>query len=284
MVEVRCTDLLVSDADDLPIRRMTLGWDASAGWTPLGEQVTAVMLHPVFQRERTDKRPDAGDCGLSQLTSRVQFEDEAVGAAATAGTATVLKRAVWSKETKGLVAGETLGIGPPQGVGAGILDQVEWVEGQSPGVRLVSEGGGDVVRARSTFANRRDQLTSDQEIRPLTQLRGEGGQQRDAMQDPAVVRAQRQIVAAADQEPQLAVELGRDPQVALGQSGLDLRRFQHPVALRDLALVAQQAVEKGGVGEAADRGLAAAGIGHGCVRPAHGAHFSSRLEQWRTRR
>lgn len=103
VVEVRCTDLLVSDGDDLPIRRMTLAWDPAAGWKPLGEQVTAVMLHPVFQRERPDKRPDAGDCGLTQLTSRIQFEDEPAAAAA-AGSATILKREVWSKETKGLVA------------------------------------------------------------------------------------------------------------------------------------------------------------------------------------
>lgn len=104
VVEVRCSDLLVSDSEDLPMRRMSLAWDSAAGWKPLGEQITAVMLHPVFQRERTDKRADAGDCGLAQLTSRVQFETDTVLAAAAPGSAVLLKREVWSKELKGQVA------------------------------------------------------------------------------------------------------------------------------------------------------------------------------------
>ncbi len=104
VIEVRCSDLLVSDADDQSIRRMTMGWDATAGWQPLGERVTAVMLHPAYLRERTDKRADAGDCGMTQLTSRVQVDEEPVSAAVAAGTAIVLKREVWTKETKGLVA------------------------------------------------------------------------------------------------------------------------------------------------------------------------------------
>lgn len=104
VVEVRCSDLLVSDGDDLPMRRMSLAWDAAAGWKPLGEQITAVMLHPVFQRARDDKRPDAGDCGLDQLTSRVQFETDTVLAAAAPGSAVLLKREVWGKELKGQIA------------------------------------------------------------------------------------------------------------------------------------------------------------------------------------
>lgn len=105
VVEVRCSDLLASDTDDMPMRRMTLCWDQHTGWTPLGERITAVMLHPVFQRERTDKRVDAGDCGLSQLTSRIQFEEDGVAVIRQiADTATVIQRKVWRKETKGLVA------------------------------------------------------------------------------------------------------------------------------------------------------------------------------------
>lgn len=104
VVEVRCSDLLVTDADDLPIRRMTLAWKPGEGWSPLGEQTTAVMLHPTFLRERTDKRVDAGDCGLTQITSRVQVETDLALTAPSGGEATVLKRQVWAKETKGLVA------------------------------------------------------------------------------------------------------------------------------------------------------------------------------------
>jgi hypothetical protein len=104
VIEVRCSDLLVSDGEDAAIRRMSLAWDAAAGWTPIGEQITAAMLHPVFLRERTDKRPDAGDCGLTQLTSRVQFEDDVAATGAASGSATVLARGVWSKDNKGQLA------------------------------------------------------------------------------------------------------------------------------------------------------------------------------------
>ncbi|GDY13590.1 hypothetical protein LBMAG53_24680 [Planctomycetota bacterium] len=103
VIEIRCSDLLVSDGSDLPIRRMALAWEPT-GWKPVGEQVTAALLHPVFLRERTDKRADAADTGLGQLTSRVQLEDTVMATGATGGQATVVKREVWTKETKGLVA------------------------------------------------------------------------------------------------------------------------------------------------------------------------------------
>lgn len=107
VVEIKCSDLLLSDAEDLPIRRMTLRHGAD-GWTPLGEQTTAVMLHPTFIRERSDKQATVGDCGMTQITSRVQLEEEPEATTASTGSgsgqATILKREVWSKETKGLVA------------------------------------------------------------------------------------------------------------------------------------------------------------------------------------
>jgi len=62
------------------------------------------MLHPTFLRERDDKRPDAGDCGLTQLTRRVQFETDLLPESAGVGNAEVVKRGVWTKESKGLVA------------------------------------------------------------------------------------------------------------------------------------------------------------------------------------
>jgi len=103
VVEVRCSDLLLSDAEDLPIRRMTLRHGAD-GWTPLGEQTTAVMLHPTFSRERSDKQATAVDCGMTQITSRVQMDEEPQAPTNAASNATVHKREVWTKETKGLVA------------------------------------------------------------------------------------------------------------------------------------------------------------------------------------
>ena len=58
VVEIRCSDLLASDAEDQPIRRMALTFDATAGYRPAGEQITAVMLPPTFVRERPDKQAD----------------------------------------------------------------------------------------------------------------------------------------------------------------------------------------------------------------------------------
>jgi len=62
------------------------------------------MLHPTFVRERTDKRVDAGDVGMGQLTSRLSLDFGPVPSVGAAATAQVLARGVWTKETKGLVA------------------------------------------------------------------------------------------------------------------------------------------------------------------------------------
>ncbi|CAK0742683.1 DNA ligase (ATP) [Gammaproteobacteria bacterium] len=105
VVECRCSDLLVSDSDDRQIRRMCLAWTPQEGYRPMGEWPTAAMLHPVFLRERGDKRVDAGDVGITQITSRVSFEDERVSLSShQASKAVVRARKVWTKETKGLVA------------------------------------------------------------------------------------------------------------------------------------------------------------------------------------
>jgi hypothetical protein len=105
VIEVRCSDLLVTDGDERQVRRMCLTYDKDDGYATVGETPTAVMLHPAFLRERSDKRVDAGDVGLGQVTSRVQFEEEHNAQARTGGgAATVLERKVWTKETKGLTA------------------------------------------------------------------------------------------------------------------------------------------------------------------------------------
>jgi hypothetical protein len=104
VVEIKCSDLLDTDGEDQPIRRMTLSYEAGRGYVPHGECPTAVMLHPTFVRERTDKRVDGGDVGMGQLTSRVSLELGPSLPAGAAATAQVLARGVWTKETKGLLA------------------------------------------------------------------------------------------------------------------------------------------------------------------------------------
>lgn len=104
VVEIRCSDLLDTDGEDQPIRRMALSYDPERGYAPRGECPTAVMLHPTFVRERTDKRVDAGDVGMGQITSRLSLDVGPVEAAGESATAQVLARGVWTKETKGLLA------------------------------------------------------------------------------------------------------------------------------------------------------------------------------------
>lgn len=102
VVEVRGSDLLSTDASDRPIRRMGLEYDAERGWAPTGEAPTAVLLHPVFLRERTDKIVDEGDVGFHQLLRHVVVETEASAKARQA--AETVARGVFTKTTKGKVA------------------------------------------------------------------------------------------------------------------------------------------------------------------------------------
>ncbi|MFO0681309.1 MAG: hypothetical protein U0234_04620 [Sandaracinus sp.] len=102
VVEVRVSDFLSTDAWDAPIRRMALAYDAEQGYRPLSELRTAVLIHPVLLRERTDKKADGTDAGLSQITS--YLEDAAPEARAIAPTrraSEVVRRGVYVKETKG---------------------------------------------------------------------------------------------------------------------------------------------------------------------------------------
>jgi len=104
VVEMRVSDLLVSDAWDAPLRRMALSYDAEKGYAAVAELRTAVPLHPVLLRERTDKKADAIDVGMNQIAGYLD-ESGVDPILATAGaSAEVIARAVFTKETKGLIA------------------------------------------------------------------------------------------------------------------------------------------------------------------------------------
>lgn len=106
VLEVRCSDLLASDSWDAPIRRMSLAFDPEEGYRPVAEQPTAVMIHPIFLRERADKPVDPGSVGMAQLTSRVSIEAprEDPPPAQPEADPEVLRRRVFTKETKGRLA------------------------------------------------------------------------------------------------------------------------------------------------------------------------------------
>ncbi len=108
VVEMRVSDLLVTDAWDAPIRRMSLRYGAAAGqgerYEAIAELRTAVPLHPVLMRERTDKKANATDAGMQQITSYLEEVGvDAIRASASAA-AEVALRAVFTKETKGQLA------------------------------------------------------------------------------------------------------------------------------------------------------------------------------------
>lgn len=101
VVEVRVSDFLTSDSWDVPIRRMSLSWDPASGWKPIGERRTAVFLHPVIVRERTDKKVDVGSVGMEQITAHLsEVTDDAVQPVQRA-SAEIVRRGVFTKEAKG---------------------------------------------------------------------------------------------------------------------------------------------------------------------------------------
>lgn len=104
VIEVRCSDLLAADSWDAPIRRMSLRYSADEGWEPVAETPTAVMIHPIFVRERADKQATTDDAGMSQITRYTLLEPSAVEAPAEQRSAEVVRRAVFTKTTKGNVA------------------------------------------------------------------------------------------------------------------------------------------------------------------------------------
>lgn len=105
VVEIRCSDLLATDSWDTQIRRMSMRCSGETGWEPLAETPTAVMIHPIFLRERTDKTVDVGSVGMTQITSRVPLasplgDQRVVEQAASE----IVRRAVFTKTTKAKVA------------------------------------------------------------------------------------------------------------------------------------------------------------------------------------
>lgn len=104
VVEVRVSDFLATDGWDAPIRRMSLGWDAEGGWRAIGETRTAVPLHPVLMRERTDKTVDVGSVGMTQITAYLDEVSEEAVTATRRASAEIVRRMVFTKETKGQLA------------------------------------------------------------------------------------------------------------------------------------------------------------------------------------
>lgn len=101
VVTITVTDLQGERSDGTPAT-MPLLAHGDQGWMGLGVRPCPRPIHPVLDRIREDKSPTAHDIRFAQVASWV-----AAGAAGPAGPlpeSTLLRREVWTKETKGQVA------------------------------------------------------------------------------------------------------------------------------------------------------------------------------------
>ena len=104
VVEVRCTDLLGEDTAGKPTMRMVLRPEEDR-WEPIAPLPGVAILHPVLERVRHDKHADAVDCRVGQVLERILVEDVNKAAQARQLPASeVIRREVWTKETKGKLA------------------------------------------------------------------------------------------------------------------------------------------------------------------------------------
>jgi hypothetical protein len=104
VAEINVTDLQPETGAGKQVQTMVLDY-ADTGWKALAPMPSASWLHPVMVRLRDDKRPGPIDTRFSQILERCLVED-ATGATREANlpASTILRREVWTKETKGKVA------------------------------------------------------------------------------------------------------------------------------------------------------------------------------------
>src|SRR5690606_30748103 len=124
-------------------------------------------------------------------------------------------------------------------------------------------------------ARRGGQLARDHDVAGAREARLGLLHQRGVAQDAAVVRAERDLALALDQEPELSVQLGADEERACAQDALDLLGLDHAIALGDLALVVAQALVERLVAQAAHAGLLSVRVGLEALRPLHWPASSS---------
>jgi len=113
VIELKCSDLMVTDPGEPPNLRMTLDYDAVKGWSPREALPLPSLIGPVFLRVRDDKRVDVADVGLDQVRQIAPFEGDEEAAAPLArklettppgALSEVLARKVWVKQSKGQTA------------------------------------------------------------------------------------------------------------------------------------------------------------------------------------
>lgn len=104
VVKITCTDIQSEAADGSDIEQLILNFDGST-WTKLGTTACPSPLHPSLSRVRDDKSPSTEETSFSQLHDYLlDSETESPVAPAALNPSVIIRRQVWSKETKGVLA------------------------------------------------------------------------------------------------------------------------------------------------------------------------------------
>lgn len=104
VAEINVTDLQPETGAGKPVQSMVLDY-AESGWKAIGPMPSASWLHPVLVRLRDDKTPGPVDTRFSQILERCLVDDATGETRETQlPLSTILRREVWTKETKGKVA------------------------------------------------------------------------------------------------------------------------------------------------------------------------------------
>jgi hypothetical protein len=105
VLEIKVSDIVDTDSRDMPVRRMTLNYDAQDGWSSVGTLPLVSLIHPTIVRERDDKTIDSANVGLDQIYQYVPFEGRELKATPSdLSRSEILRRGVYQKETKGSLA------------------------------------------------------------------------------------------------------------------------------------------------------------------------------------
>jgi hypothetical protein len=111
VIELRVTDLQAEKSDGTAIQSMQLDWDGTT-WAPTRMASTASPIHPVFVRIRDDKQANAVDARIAQIGDWLETGTTSTSKCTPADIplSTLLRREVWTKETKGKIAVRKLAV------------------------------------------------------------------------------------------------------------------------------------------------------------------------------
>lgn len=104
VVSIKVTDLQAEKSDGSLCTTPLLSYDANNGWTGNGVRACPRPIHPVLERLREDKSVTLIDVRFSQVANWMAAESTDQNLTEQLPTSKVVRREVWTKETKGQVA------------------------------------------------------------------------------------------------------------------------------------------------------------------------------------